>query len=56
MIPLLQVLLCCNVDQERFFKRLVANANKPYSLQESGPYGIVLLLAYLHIYHNRGIV
>ena len=27
MIPLLQVLLCCNVGQERFFKRLVTLTN-----------------------------
>ena len=32
MIPLLQVLLCCNVGQERFFKRLVTLI-EPYSLQ-----------------------
>ena len=32
MIPLLQILLCCNVGQERFFKRLVT-LTEPYSLQ-----------------------
>ena len=32
MILLLQVLLCSNVGQERFFKRLVTLI-KPYSLQ-----------------------
>ena len=54
MIPLLQVLLCCNVDQERFFKRLVT-LTKPYSLQTKRAIRCCTASSlFLYIYHNRG--